>query len=228
MKKLYLIGKVFGKLKVISEAPSCVAPSGKKERRSLCQCVCGNVVTLRNADIVKGHTKSCGCQRAETNRSLRLVHGHAVGGKPTKTWRIWSDLKNRCLNKSNHAFEDYGGRGITVCAQWLDSFESFLNHMGECPPGMSIDRIDNSKGYEPGNCRWATQAEQNRNTRQNRIVTVNGITGCVVDLCERFGIPHGRTRQRLHDGWPVELAFLAPRYCKKPVAKASALPSANL
>lgn len=95
-------------------------------------------------------------------------HGHAKAGAYSPTYRSWAGIKQRCFNPDVKAYADYGGRGITMCDEWRNSFRTFLDDMGECPDGMSIDRIDNDGNYEPTNCRWATKSEQNSNQRRNK------------------------------------------------------------
>lgn len=98
---------------------------------------------------------------------------------------------------------------------WFDSYEKFLADNGECPPGCEIDRYPNPEGnYEPGNVRWATRSQQMRNTTVNRIETVRGVTACIAELIERFQVNAGRVLMRLHRGWPIELAFFAPKNAK--------------
>jgi hypothetical protein len=118
-------------------------------------------------------------------------------------------MKSRCLNPKSQQYHNYGGRGIKVCEQWLDSFESFLADMGPRPSSMhSIDRIDNDGNYEPGNCRWATMREQSSNRRATRIVTFAGKKMTVHELSELCGVPLPRLKTRLGRGWPVERAIV--------------------
>jgi hypothetical protein len=122
-------------------------------------------------------------------------------------------MKLRCNNKSAPAFARYGAVGITVCERWNDSFEAFLQDVGPRPsPKHSLDRIDNSGNYEPGNCRWATQIEQIRNSRAVKMVTVLGETMSVADARRKFAphTPKGTISARLHRGWPIEKALLTP------------------
>jgi hypothetical protein len=134
------------------------------------------------------------------DNKLSLSHGKSR----SKTYRAWSGLKQRCFNQKEKQFKDYGGRGITVCERWVNSFEAFLADMGECPEGMSIDRIDNDGNYEPGNCHWTTKKEQSRNTRGNHPITFNGKTQTAIEWAEELGISAGIIRNRLYSKLPTE------------------------
>lgn len=110
-----------------------------------------------------GTTKSCWCLQ----RDVATKHGHTKGGQRTVEYRTWASMKRRCINPRSTNYPGYGGRGIQVCDQWMNSFECFLSNMGIRPSkGHSIDRINNEGNYEPGNCRWATASEQQRNKRR--------------------------------------------------------------
>src|SRR5690349_21012531 len=105
----------------------------------------------------------------------------------TRTYRVWASMKDRCLNRKSTGFSNYGGRGITVCKKWR-KFEGFFADMGEAPEGLSIERIDNSRGYEPGNCRWATPREQMRNTRRNHYVACKGKKQTLSEWARDLGV----------------------------------------
>ena len=148
----------------------------KRQSRWLFRCKCTKEVVLRLGSVKNGNTKSCGCWNIERVTK----HGHA--GSTTKpeiarTFRIWKGMKARCLNPNNKDFERYGAVGITVCPEWT-LFANFLRDMGECPTDLSIDRIDNAKGYSPENARWATTSTQNinRGGRKNSSSRFKGVS----------------------------------------------------
>lgn len=116
----------------------------------------------------------------------------------------------RCNNSNYSQFKDYGGRGIEVCDRWKNSFKAFLDDMGEPGIGMSLDRIDNSGNYEPGNCRWATRKQQRRNSRSNRYLTWNGKTQCLTDWAAECGVSKNCLIWRLKSGWSLELTLTTP------------------
>lgn len=120
-------------------------------------------------------------------------------------------MKDRCLNPSHDSYGHYGAKGVTICERWL-IFENFLADMGERPAGRySIDRIDNSRGYEPGNCRWATLKQQNENRRSNRLLTHDGLTLTLTDWAKRLGLSKQAISARLRAGWPVDRALAQPK-----------------
>jgi hypothetical protein len=191
-------GDRYGRLTVIQEVDSVM--SGRAIRCVLCQCDCGNTLTVWLQSVRSGNTTSCGCA---LNGGVN--HGHSKA--KTRTYQAWASMKRRCLNPNVRDYNNYGGRGISICQRWMDSFEAFLNDMGEIPDGMSIDRIDNDANYEPANCRWATRKQQARNTRSNRIVTYNGESKCLVEWSEKTRIPYQILWGRLSKGWSVEDAL---------------------
>jgi len=159
----------FGRLLVLSEV-------NLGDVRWLCKCDCGNTVVVRGAALRKFYTQSCGCYHKEVvARTGRLYkgcfvkHGHKRQSKQTRAYSIWGCMKTRCFNKNRKDWLNYGGRGITVCDRWKDSFENFLADMGEPPENYQIDRIDNDGNYEPLNCRWVTPKE-NCNNKQRQAI----------------------------------------------------------
>lgn len=133
-----------------------------------------------------------------------------ASGKHGPTLQTWRNMRDRCNNPKNNNFHNYGGRGITVCKRWNDSFEAFLEDMGRKPDGLSIDRQDNNGNYEPGNCRWATQKQQMRNTRANVVYEYQGVELCISELAERVGLAPQVIAKRLDSGWSLERATSTP------------------
>lgn len=150
----------------------------------LCRCDCGTEFVTRANSLRSGITKSCGCRKTR-NKPL-LTHGLSH----TRAHGIWKAAKQRCFNPNAHNYRHYGGRGITMCDRWATSFEAFFSDMGECPPGLSLERIDHEGDYEPGNCRWATQAEQVRNTRRNVMVEHDGQAMVAKDYAASTGLSY--------------------------------------
>jgi len=132
-------------------------------------CDCGNERWIVANRLITGRRKSCGCMRSALCAERATKHGRGKAGSRSRAYRAWDAMKYRCHTPSSKSYARYGGRGITVCDRWRNSFEAFLDDMGEPPEGATLDRIDNSRGYNPDNCRWADAKEQARNRRSNRL-----------------------------------------------------------
>ena len=176
------------------------------------RCDCGGEKVCYGQNVIRGLTTSCGCYHKERMRAVGLAsarHGHARHtGAETPTYKSWLAMRRRCVDPKKPG---YAGQGVTVCERWRDSFEAFLEDMGERPSrAYSIDRIDNSKGYEPSNCRWATRSQQQRNKRNNVVLTFNGETMTLMDWVERTGLAEGTITSRIKAGWPVEKVLGQP------------------
>lgn len=158
--KLNLVGQKFGNLFVVDYSHL----SDHKERHYKCVCDCGTEKILRGSSLTTGNIKSCGCLRVSKGRLAGLksaVHGMIK----TKTYETWRGMKRRCLNKQDKNYKWYGEKGVTICKKW-QTFEGFLEDMGERPEGTTLDRINPFGNYEPSNCRWADNATQKANTRK--------------------------------------------------------------
>lgn len=155
-------GSRYGRLTVIGEVEPYIA-SGIKLRRVECLCDCGNTSFPLWRNVRIGTSSSCGCYGLECRKGHPKTKTHGMSGTPE--YRSWAAMRNRCTNPDNKGFKNYGGRGITVCERWMNSFENFYSDMGPRPDGFSIDRIDSDGNYEPSNCRWASMEVQVINRR---------------------------------------------------------------
>jgi hypothetical protein len=139
-----------------------------------CVCDCGNECVVRSPHLRSGKQVSCGCLRTEKAVARLTKHGQSRANKITRQYQCWSNMRERCNNPNNVRYERYGGRGISVCERWQNSFENFVADMGEMPAKLTLDRIDPNGNYEPANCRWASYKEQSRNKTNNVVVHLDG------------------------------------------------------
>lgn len=205
-----LTGQKFGRLTVMEYAER------DTQRVSLwkCKCECGKRVVVRGTSLRYGSTQSCGCLRRERALEACTTHGLS-GGKEqsSRLYRIWRNMKSRCFNSKTPKFKNHGGRGITICSEWLASYVNF--HEWATNNGykdsLVIERIDNNGNYDPGNCKWATYTEQNLNKRENHRVTFKGETKTLTEWGAELGIKFTTLSSRLTDyGWGVEKTLNTP------------------
>jgi len=188
---LSLTGQRFGRLLVIHRA-------GSRYEQSLwhCVCDCGKECDALGILLMRGSCKSCGCLRSEIMAQRKITHNRSK----TLLYGVWLAMRRRCTDPKNKSYSRYGERGIRVCDEWNNSFQSFLSDMGECPKGMSLERVNNSKGYFKENCRWATPTEQSRNTRRNVWLTAKGKTQLACDWARELKMSqanlYGQLRRR--------------------------------
>lgn len=206
-KLIDLVGKRFGRLIVVQ----FVNKNKFRKFRWLCQCDCGNNVIVQGDNLKNSHTRSCGCFQKEKTSINRTKHGHKKKGRASKTYMIWVAMIQRCINPNNLAYHYYGGRGIKVCNCWKNSFENFLEDMGECLSGHSIDRINNDGNYCKSNCKWATRKQQARNRINNHLETYNKKVQCIAEWAEEYDISPTTLWSRLYKyGWSMSKALITP------------------
>lgn len=209
LKSKEMVGQKFGRLTVVSEAPRLSA----KNVRWNCLCECGGKTIVQGGTLRTGKQKSCGC--------LQIESAFKHGQEGTKVYFAWAAIKQRCLNKKCKSYKDYGARGINIFEEWL-KFENFYAAVGDAPDGMSIDRIDNQKGYEPGNIRWTSMEVQNNNRRITVLISMFGKTQSLTMWAREYKISPISIKSRLKLGWSFEDALLKPidkRYSNKRSAK---------
>lgn len=211
-----LTGKVFDRLTVIDRAEN-----GSQGRiRWNCACECGGKAIVRSHALMTGHTKSCNCLMRETNARNGVInkatHGASRGKSTGKKWseipreyRVWASMKDRVKHSSKY-------KNVSICPEWVNSYETFLADMGKAPSDKhQIDRINNSQGYSPDNCRWATPKENARNKTNNRLIEWKGEVKCMAEweeiLCPLLGLKPCALHVRInYYGWSIEKAFTTP------------------
>lgn len=203
--RLELIGRKFGRLLVVERLES--QSYGIRDKKSvwLCRCECGSMTRVTGSALNTGKSQSCGCAIREATANRSRTHGMTG----TRTYRIWQAMHNRCRYPTSAMYHRYGGRGIKVCERW-SSFEAFLADMGECPPGSSIDRVDNDADYDPENCRWADRRSQARNTSRNRFISFNGERKCLKEWAESLSMDQASLAERI-EKWGVQRALSTPK-----------------
>jgi hypothetical protein len=213
-KAINLTGQRFGRLQAVERVDN--------DRHGLtrwrCLCECGGDSIVATGDLRSGRVKSCGCLKKDLLREKLKTHGLALqNGKRTRLNRIWRQMRQRCLNKNDSAYDRYGGRGITVCAEWSNfkNFHKWALSNGY-KPNLELDRIDNSLGYSPINCRWATIIEQANNKRNNHLITFHGETRTLSQWSRITGINPTTLMNRVGRlGWSTERALNTPARRKK-------------
>jgi hypothetical protein len=176
----YIKGQKFNKITYLEEVYPNIEPSGRKRRRALFLCYCGEKFESSILHIKSGKTESCGCYNKKMTKEMFTTHGL----RNERLYVIWINIKNRCFNINHPRYKDYGGRGIIVHKEWIDDFKSFYDYVSKLENyninGYSLDRKDNNGNYEPGNIRWADRTTQNRNQRRmnNNISGFIGVSRC--------------------------------------------------
>lgn len=210
-KHVDLTGQKFGRLTVIKRAKNRTRPSGGTVVRWACQCDCGRIVVVDSYALRSGHTQSCGCRKID----ILLTHSKKHGLSGSFGYRTWDTMIQRCTNPNHKHFLSYGGRGITVCDKWRNSFQSFFDDISKLPHfgeyGYTLDRINVNGNYEPDNVRWATKKEQQNNMRSNRLITYNDETKTISQWAEELGFNTNTLYARIVTyGWNIERAMTEP------------------
>lgn len=211
-KLIDMTGQKYGRLTVISRAENATDKDGTIRAKWNCICDCGTLITVRGKDIRSGNTKSCGCMNREAISASNLANKTTHGGRYTRLYKIWRGMKDRCYNDKLSYYARYGGRGIMVCKEWLDDFQSFKEWalVNGYSDNLTLDRIDVNGNYEPSNCRWVTMKEQGNNRRTNHTLTYNGETKTISEWAETTGLSKGAIWHRIDMGWDVESALTTP------------------
>ena len=180
---------------------------GRTPQHVLVTCDCGTQKSVHTSSLLRGGAKSCGCLKKELLGKKNRTHGMS----DSPEFKSWYHAIERCVNPNASGYANYGGRGIAVCERWQESFQNFYEDMGPRPDGTSLDRIDNSRGYEPGNCRWATRKQQNENTRRNRVFSWFGTLRPLSVICDEVGANYFAVHSRISKlGWGFERAVFTP------------------
>jgi hypothetical protein len=207
-----MMGTVSGLLEVIGKAP--IDPS--KPSKGACWIArchgCGSVRPYRGVDLRRKRAKSCGCSTKAIISESRRRHG----GTGTPEYETWRGMIDRCEKSSHASYSRYGAKGITVCSEWRHDFPAFLRDVGPKPsPEHTLERIQNRRGYEPGNVRWATKKEQARNRSSNRLIEFRSETKTLIEWAELTGIESSIISRRIEWGWSIEEAMTRPVASKK-------------
>lgn len=203
-----VVGAVYGTLTVVKEAEKV-----NGMRRVLAECECGNSKEFYLGNLRMGYTKSCGCRQLEGLAERATTHG----GRDTRLYSIWTNIKTRCTNSKTDSYKYYGGKGISICREWEERFEDFRDWALEngYKDDLTIDRMDNEGDYTPDNCRWADHVTQSRNRDYAWHITIDGTTKHVKEWCEYYGIEYKTVHTRKSRGWDDAAAVSTPLLRKR-------------
>ena len=196
-----MAGERYGRLTVLRYA----GRASNGQSRWLCRCDCGRETTVARSNLRSGKQVSCGCKRREQAGTINYSHG----GSNTRLYSIWANMITRTTNPKGTAYNRYGGRGITMCQEWRDSFEAFRDWSlaNGYTDDLTIDRIDNDSGYKPDNCRWTTWHKQFNHRTGTRLITYGGETLSISQWAERLNLSKTMLYQRFAAGWSAERAL---------------------
>jgi hypothetical protein len=215
MSKVHdLTGQRFGMLTVVERSGS----NTRGRATWQCRCDCGNDVIVVGSDLISNKSTSCGCKRSASLSAFNKETKTSHGMRYTRLYREWRSMKNRCSCENWEDYGNYGGRGITVCPEWADSFEAFRDWAlaNGYRDDLTLDRRDVDGNYEPSNCRWATQAQQANNKRNSRYLEYNGEVKTVKEWADELGLNYSTLYSRITTkGWSTEKALTTPPFSKR-------------
>lgn len=219
MKKVDRIGERFGRLIIVEEKEPKLYKPRTYARIFLCKCDCGNMVVASYTNLKAGNVRSCGCLKKDCGKGI--LSNESQNQDKLRLHMIWKSMKNRCSANSGKHYKNYKLRGISVCEEWKNDFNTFYEWAinNGYYPTLSIDRIDGTKGYSPDNCRWATAKMQANNIRTNVIITYNGESHTIPEWSQITNIPSYVIRNRRNYGWNVERILTTPVIKKTKTSK---------
>lgn len=190
-----ITGKKFGRLTALYRIHNL---KSKGRTKWLCICECCNFTEVNITNLINGNTKSCGCLNKEGNPTHHSCY--------TRIYHTYNSMKQRCYDINHKSYLNYGGRGVAVCSEWKNNFQAFYDWSmnNGYDDTLTIDRIDNNKGYEPSNCRWVDRKQQARNRRSNKTYTINGVTKCLKDWCSYYNVNYKTAWGKIKRGIPIE------------------------
>ncbi len=195
-----LVGRRINNLVVTSLHGHKRFPAGASHPQWECRCDCGTTVIVDAVRLRSGSQMSCGCIARSMARDRMLIHGKTK----SREHRAWASMRDRCLRPNANVYRYYGGRGITICQAWIDSFEAFLSDMGPCPAGYTIERKDHDGNYEPDNCCWIPKSEQSKNRRGCVLLEMDGRRVSIPEAAKAIGMTHWTLRRRLTSGLTLD------------------------
>lgn len=218
-----VVGKTYGSITIIEDLGRRVI-RGEKFRYVLAKCCCGNIKEYRLSNVKT--RKSCGCLTLSIIKSKGVTHGMSK----SRMFSIWTNMKNRCSNPKLEVYKRYGGKGIRVCDEWFKSFEAFRDwaYQNNYSDTLTLDRYPNRNGnYEPSNCRWATNKQQQNNKNTNYYVSYKGEVFTITELCDKYNLVYTRVHARIMElGWDVDMAVETDKI-ENSIMIANALSHAN-
>jgi len=193
----------YGRLSIIEEVAGTPF-----SREFLCACDCGKTIVVSLNRLLSGNTKSCGCLKRDRNKRVFTKHGFSG----TRLYRTWASMKDRCFREKCPAYKNYGGRGITICEEWME-FQPFYNWAmaNGYQDNLTIERTDNDRDYYPENCRWIPKEDQPKNRRTLNVISFNGQTKSLSNWALKIGLSRSALKDRFKNGWSIEKALTTPK-----------------